>query len=173
MWLKSEIDSLRKLYAELDDQSIFDFLNEKDLAAIAGCGKLTISNLRNFLLVPKHNKNPKTIRITRLNYNFDLNEWLREIEPLITCPLDISIGYSFMATKKDEYIYVFCPKALASYKAHVETKPQLNEFINKLKSLKEADHLENTFFKTFSGSAFTESGYAPIKLVSNTIWISK
>lgn len=173
MWKEFEINSFYELYSKVDNQSASDFLTEKDLAAIANCGKLTVLNLRNFLVVPKHNRSPKTIRLTRLNYNFDLYDWLRDIGDSIECPVDIKIGYSFIAKAKEEYIYVFCPKALASYKAKVQTQTQLNQFISEFKTLKDVDHLSNTFFKTFSGSAFTSSGYIPVKLVSNTIWISK
>ena len=176
MWSKYEIDSIYKLYSQLgtDVQPEFlEFLNEKELAAIASCGKLTIQNLRNFVLVPKHNRIPKTLRLTRLNFKFDLNEWLQEIEPLIRCPLDIKIGYSFIAKAKDEFIFVFCPKALAPYKAAVKNKTELREFFSRIQSMKEPDHLENTFFSTLAGNPFTESGYSPFRLVSNTIWISK
>ena len=176
MWSKYEIDSIYKLYSQVEPAALpelLQFLTEKELAAIASCGKLTIQNLRNFVLVPKHNREPKTIRLTRLNFKFDLNAWLQEIEPLISCPLDIQIGYSFIAKAKNECIFVFCPKALAPYRAEVKNKTELKEFFSRLQSMKEPDHLENTFFSTLSGSAFTESGYTPFKLVSNTIWISK
>ena len=176
MWSKYEIDSIYKLYSQLDTDAqpeFLEFLNEKELAAIASCGKLTIQNLRNFVLVPKHNRIPKTLRLTRLNFKFDLNEWLQEIEPLIRCPLDIKIGYSFIAKAKNERIFVFCPKALAPYRAEVKNKTELKEFFKRLQSMTDADHLENTFFSTLAGSAFTESGYTPYKLVSNTIWITK
>ena len=176
MWSKYEIDSIYKLYSQLETNALpelLEFLTEKELEAIASCGKLTIQNLRNHLLVPKHKRTPKTIRLTRLNFKFDLNEWLQEIEPLITCPLDIRIGYSFIAKANNECIFVFCPKSLAPYKAEVKNRTELKEFFSQVKSMKEADHLENTFFSTLAGSAFTESGYSPFKLVSNTIWISK
>ena len=176
MWLKSEIDSIYKLYSQLEPaglQELLEFLTEKELEAIASCGKVTIPNLRNFLLVPKHNRTPKTVRLTRLNFKFDLNEWLQEIEPLINCPCDIRIGYSFIAKAKDEFIFVFCPKALAPYKAAVKNKTELREFFSRIQSMKEPDHLENTFFSTLAGNPFTESGYSPFRLVSNTIWISK
>ena len=77
MWSKYEIDSIHKLYSQLDVDAhpgFLEFLNEKELAAIASCGKLTIQNLRNFVLVPKHNRIPKTLRLTRLNFKFDLND---------------------------------------------------------------------------------------------------
>ena len=176
MWSKFEIDSIYKLYSKLEFEALpefLQFLTEKELAAIASCGKLTIQNLRNFVLVPKHNRTPKTLRLTRLNFKFDLNEWLQEIEPLIRCPLDIKIGYSFIAKAKNERIFVFCPKALAPYKAAVKNKTELREFFSRIQSMKEPDHLENTFFSTLAGNPFTESGYSPFRLVSNTIWISK
>ena len=176
MWSKYEIDSIYKLYSQLEPAGLpelLEFLSQEEREAIASCGKLTVANLRDYLLVPKHNRTPKTIRLTRLNYKFDLNDWLQEIEPLIAGPCDIRIGYSFIAKAKDELIFVFCPKALAPYKAQVKNKTELKEFFSQVKSMKEPDHLENTFFSTLSGSAFTESGYTPFKLVSNTIWISK
>ena len=176
MWLKPEIDAFYKLYSQLEPAGLpelLEFLTQKEREAIASCGKLTIQNLRNYLLVPKHNRTPKTVRLTRLNFKFDLNEWLQEIEPLITGPCDIRIGYSFIATANNEFIFVFCPKALAPYRAEVKNRTELKEFFNQVKSMKEPDHLENTFFSTFAGNPFTESGYTPFKLVSNTIWISK
>ena len=62
MWPKYEIDSIYKLYSQLEMNALpelLEFLTEKELEAIASCGKLTVQNLRNFVLVPKHNREPK------------------------------------------------------------------------------------------------------------------
>ena len=89
-------------------------------------------------------------------------------------PMRIEIGYSFLAQAKEEIIYVFCPKALASYSASLNSKTEYLDFLNEVKSIKEPQHLQNTFMSTTeSGSPFTASGYKPLSLIANTIWITK
>ena len=176
MWLKSEIESLAKLYDNLEDENIAEYIPSEALAAINSYGPLTLMNLRNYMLVPKHNKNPKTIRLTRLCENLNLAEWLEQIQSAISpsFPMRIEIGYSFLAQAKEEIIYVFCPKALASYSASLNSKTEYKNFLEKVKSIKEPQHLQNTFLSTSeSGSPFTASGYRPLSLISNTIWITK
>ena len=175
MWLKSEIDELASLYDEVEDQKIIDYLSTEALAAIQSCGPITVSNLRNYMLVPKHNLNPKTIRLSRLVKNLDLKIWLEKIENVLipTFPMTVEIGFSFLAQKNEEIIYVFCPKALASYTGKFVSKTKYQEFLNEVKSKKKDEHLQNTFFNTISGNPFTTSGYRPLCLISNTIWITK
>ena len=176
MWLNSEIESLAKLYENLEDENIADLIPSEALTAINNYGPLTLMNLRNYMLVPKHTKNPKTIRLTRLSQNLDLANWLEQIQSAIvpSFPMRIEIGYSFLAQAKEEIIYVFCPKALASYSASLESKTDYIHFLDKVKSIKESQHLQNTFLSTTeSGSPFTASGYRPLSLISNTIWITK
>ena len=176
MWLKSEIEGLAKLYDNLDDENIAEFISTEALNAINNYGPLTLMNLRNYMLVPKHNRNPKTIRLTRLSETLDLKNWLEQIQSVISpsFPMRIEIGYSFLAQAKEEIIYVFCPKALASYSASLNSKTEYLNFLNEVKSIKEPQHLQNTFMSTTeSGSPFTASGYKPLSLIANTIWITK
>lgn len=174
MWVKSEIDALAKLYDELEEENL-DYLPSEELRAIQNCGWQTVTNLRNWMLVPKHNKNPKTIRLTRLNTNLNLKTWLEKIEKTlaISFPMKIQIGYSFLAKTKEEIIFVFCPKALASYSATINSKSDFTKFLDEVKELKDFEHLQNTFLSTDTGSPFTTSGYRPHLLISNTIWITK
>ena len=97
MWLKSEIEGLAKLYDNLDDENIAEFISTEALNAINNYGPLTLMNLRNYMLVPKHNRNPKTIRLTRLSETLDLEKWLEQIQSVISpsFPMRIEIGFSF------------------------------------------------------------------------------
>ena len=175
MWLKSEIDELAKLYGELEDELVTDYLSTEALSAIQNCGPFTIYNLRNWMLVPKHNKNPKTLRLTRLCKSLDLEDWLMQIQQKInpSFPITIEIGFSFLARAKEEVIFIFCPKALASYSVTANSKTEFTNFMNKVKSMKDSEHLQNTFLNQEAGTAFTASGYRPLSLISNTIWITK
>ena len=86
----------------------------------------------------------------------------------------INVGFSFIATNKEEKIYLFCPKALASYSIKCIEKSEAYEFAESLEKISQAEHLQNTFISTTdTGNPFEESGYCPLHLVCSYIWITK
>ena len=86
----------------------------------------------------------------------------------------IHVGFSFIAENNLERIYLFCPKALASYHAKCLNKEDAESFADDLEKKTLAEHLANTFVTTTeTGNPFHQSGYNPANLVCNYIWITK
>ena len=119
----------------------------------------------------------KTIRFTRVvEKDFNCGTWLKEILEQIRFNdlMLISVGFSFIAESNLERIYLFCPKALASYHVKCLSKADAVSFAEDLEKKTIAEHLANTFITTTeTGNPFSQSGYNPVNLVCNYIWITK
>ena len=119
----------------------------------------------------------KTIRFTRIvDDEFNAGTWLKEIIKKIRFSdmVMINVGFSFIAQKNDSKIYLYCPKLLAPYKIKCTTVKEAMDFAEEIENKTQAYHLENTFVTTTdTGNPFKESGYIPINLVCNYIWITK
>ena len=128
-------------------------------------------------MVIQHNLEWKTLRFTRIvEPGFNTGTWLKSILKHIRFNdlLLIHVGFSFIATNKDEKIYLFCPKSLAPYTAKCIDKTEAMDFADDLEKMNQSEHLENTFINTTdTGNPFEESGYCPVNLVCNYIWITK
>ena len=86
----------------------------------------------------------------------------------------INVGFSFIAEKKGSKIYLYCPKILAPYKCKCTSLTEAMDFADEIEKITHSGHLEKTFFTTSeTGNPFKESGYVPINLVCNYIWITK
>ena len=190
MWLDTEINRLGKLYSKIGQPEIETVLNSDDLLVIKDLSSTELSTLRNYLFVPKvikyslthfiriqHNLEWKTIRFTRLlESDFNVGTWLKSIIKAIRwndfCV--IHVGFSFIATNKEEKIYLFCPKSLAAYSEKCIEKSDAIEFAERLEKMTQAEHLQNTFINTTdTGNPFEQSGYCPFRLVCSYIWITK
>ena len=117
------------------------------------------------------------MRFTRIvEPGFNTGTWLKSIIKNIRFNdlLLIHVGFSFIATNKDEKIYLFCPKSLAPYTAKCLDKKEAMDFADGLEKMTLVEHLQNTFINTTdTGNPFEESGYCPVNLVCNYIWITK
>ena len=133
-------------------------------------------NLTNRLIIPIHTRRRKTIVIQRLVFNLNLYEWLKDIGDCIrfNVPVHIWIGFSLLV--KDELnniMYIYCIRQLASFNFKCVNRSQFHEFIAKFRNMTLADYLHDTYISTQRDNPFYKSGFRPLKLVCNYIWIRK
>lgn len=111
-----------------------------------------------------------------MNIEFNAGSWLKDILKQIRFNdlIIINVGFSFIAEKKGSKIYLYCPKILAPYKCKCTSLTEAMDFADEIEKITHSGHLEKTFFTTSeTGNPFKESGYVPINLVCNYIWITK
>ena len=100
------------------------------------------------------------MRFTRIvEPGFNTGTWLKSILKHIRFNdlLLIHVGFSFIATNKDEKIYLFCPKSLAPYTAKCIDKTEAMDFADDLEKMNQSEHLQNTFINTTdTGNPFEE-----------------
>ena len=198
MFLKSEIRNLEALYTHLFDENLEDFLDDRAIHMLWSKGRqyvddilsinelnhikskgLTYDNLRNYLFVPKHfNKPEATIRFQRLcNEDFNLGDWLDKIAANILYSPDmlVEIGHSFICKVglSDEITYMFSAKSLATYRRKISNYEEFTEFAKDMGKLSTADFLRQVFWEANDTNRFHRSGWVPVKLVCNYIWITK
>ena len=135
-----------------------------------------IRNIQDLTFI-QHKLEWKTLRFTRVvDKDFNCGTWLKQILEQIRFNdlMMIHVGFSFIAENNLERIYLFCPKALASYHIKCLNKEDAELFATDLEKKTLADHLANTFVTTSeTGNPFQQSGYNPANLVCNYIWITK
>ena len=178
MFLKSEITDFNSLYANVNDDNIEDFLDDREVELIKQKG-LTYYNLRNYLFVPKHHeKLGSTIRFQRLwTDDFDLGKWLNQIgdELAISPDTTIEISNSFICKVgiSDKKTYMFAAKSLAAHSRKISSYNEFQEFANEIEQYSYYDHLHKAFWDANDMNRFHQSGWIPFKLVCNYIWITK
>ena len=106
----------------------------------------------------------------------DMFEWLGEIGDCLSfdSPVTFYMGFSFFA-KDDEnsLVYIYAVRQLASFTFKFKSKDQFKEFIKPFSGLPPSFFLQKTFIHTKEMNPFYKSGFRPVELVCNYIWIRK
>ena len=93
-----------------------------------------------------------------------------------TSPFTIWTGYSFLCQKDcdpSNIIYIYSCRENSIETAYIENRPDMTEFISRFRGLSDSKLLEKTFVSTRENNPFQASGFVPIKLICNTVWIRK
>ena len=114
--------------------------------------------------------------IQRLVYNLDLYDWLKKIGECIRFNEFVQIWIGFSLLLKDELnniMYIYSVRQLSLYNLKCVNRNQFEEFIAEFKNLTLADHLHTTYISSKDDNPFVKSGFRPLRLVCNYIWIRK
>ena len=134
------------------------------------------NNLVNRVLYPMHKRKRHTIVIQRLVSNFDLYEWLKDIGDCIRFNHFVQIWIGFSLLVKDDLnniVYIYSIRQLSSFTFKCANRNQFEEYIEQFKTMTLADYLQNTYISSKDDNPFYKSGFRPLRLVCNYIWIRK
>jgi len=173
MFLAKEISRLQKLINS--SVTADDVLNADEQNAVTNTTKSKLDCIRDRIHVPAHTKNVKTITLVKvITADLNCSTFLEKVIKSLKPNFEIRIGCSFFMSNLGTYSYVHSIVSKpVNESSLIKNDQDARNLIQYFKSLTYSDLLSLAFHSRNVDNPFDKSGYAPVRLVCITAWITK